>query len=39
MWFNREGSLVKGEWTGEAGWARFVGKYLADFALNKMNQT
>ncbi len=31
-WLNREGDTVVGKWSAQPGWARFLGKYLADFA-------
>lgn len=31
-WLNRQGDDVKGRWSAQPGWARFLGKYLADFS-------
>lgn len=30
MWANRDGEDLAGEWQGEQGWTRFLGKYMAD---------
>jgi hypothetical protein len=35
-WLNREGDDVKGKFFAEPGWARFLGKYLSDFAKNNL---
>lgn len=35
-WMNRKGDAIEGQWSAQPGWARFLGKYLADFAKNNL---
>ncbi len=40
-WLNRkspDNSEILGKWTGEPGWMRFVGKYLADFSYRTLQE-
>lgn len=36
IWFNRKDDEVQGKITGQPAWARFIGKFLADFAKNNI---
>ena len=37
-WFNRQGDNVVGQWKAAPGWIRFLGKYLADFSEENLQE-
>ncbi len=37
-WFNRQGNNLIGRWTADPGWVRFLGKYLADFSEENLQE-